>query len=247
MLLALLVGCSDFLAIQEAFEDLTNPLVVQSVYLGTGEWPAGLDGGSSAYASGSTARVLLADAESVDALDQAPVSDAEVVLALAGGGVTLRAEAAGSWVADVTDGLAWDPDAAVSLEIDRDGLHSLSLVTPDAPDLALDGSQPRGEPLALDFEGAPYDNLLVTVLRVEDGATVYDSMPTDITELYRLTHAPGELVAEVPGDAFARPGVYVVGVAGLVNAHPDDYEDVNVALSALTAGSMAFAAVSVAP
>lgn len=247
MLLSLLVGCSDFLALQEAFEDLTNPLVVQSVYLGAGDWPAGLDAGDNAYAGGSSARVLLANAESVDALDQAPISDATVVLSLASGGVPLRAEAAGTFVADTSDGLGWAPDQAVSLEIDRDGPHSLTLVTPDAPALGLDAEQPRAEALVVDLEGAPYDNLLVTVVRAEDGVTVYDSMPTDITALYRLTHAPGELTVEVPGDTFVRPGVYVVGVAGLVNAHPDDYEDVNVALSALTAGSMAFAAVTVAP
>jgi len=38
-----------------------------------------------------------------------------------------------------------------------------------------------------------------------------------------------------------------VGVAGLVNADPDDYEGVNLALSALTAGAMVFVPVQVSP
>ncbi len=246
MLLALLVGCSDFYAWQEVFEDLTNPLVVQSVYLGAGPWPEDLPAPDAAL-TGSSARVLLADAASVDALDQAPVTDAEVVLAAGDDAYTLRAEGEGAWVADSTDGLGFTPGDAVVLEIAHDGPHSLALVTPDAPDYAPAATRSAGAPLTIDLQGEAYDNLLVQVIRATDGVTVFDSMPTDISSLYRLTHAPGELVVEVPGDAFAEPGVYVVGVAGLVNAHPDDYEDVNVALSALTAGSMTFASLTVAP
>ncbi len=248
-MLLLLVGCADFLAISEAFDDLTNPLVVQSVYMGVEPLPPGVELGESAYASGSTARVLLADASNVDELDEAPViTDATIVLEMEGGAVPLRAEAEGAWVADTTDGLGWDAGDAVSLEVEReDGTHRLALVTPDAPKADIEAEQAKGEPLVVDLTGATYDNIVVTVVRLEDGETVYDSMPTDIAALYRLTHAADELVVEVPGSAFSKPGVYAVGVAGLVNAHPDDYEDVNVALSALTAGSFVFSAVTVRP
>ncbi len=247
MILLLLLGCADFLAIAEAFDALTNPLVVQASYLGVEPLPEGLDLGENAWANGSTAHVLMADAGSVDDLENAPITDASVVIEGPGTVVPLRSDAAGSWVADGTDGLAWSPGDDASVTVSRDGEHSLTLTTPDAPELDLPEQIVAGDPLIIDLVGQDFDNVLVTVVRLADGETVYDSTPTDITALYKLTHSAGELTTEVPGSVFTEPGPYAVGVAGLVNADPDDYEGVNLALSALTGGSLQFTALAVGP
>lgn len=247
MLFLFLTGCADFLALEDAFNDLTNPLVVQAWYVGVEPLPDGLELGDSAWANGSSARVLMADASNLDDLANAPVTDATVAIRSATDEIPLRGEAAGTWVADSSDGLAWTPDEDTVVAIERDGDHALTLTTPEAPTLGLPTTFAVGDPMVVDLEGQPFDNVLVTVVRLEDGVTVYDSTPTDIEALYKLTHASGSLSVAVPGDVFATPGAYAVGVAGLVNADPDDYDGVNLALSALTGGAIQFAAVTVHP
>ena len=247
MLLFFLGGCADFFALRDAFEELTNPLVVQSWYVGVEPLPEGVDLGESTWASGSTARVLMADAENLSDLASAPVEDATVALVGPDGSVPLRDAGAGTWVADGTDGLGWVPGDDAALDIQRDGAHALSLTTPDAPEVRLPALFFADHPLTVDLTGQGYDNVLVTVVRLEDSVTVYDSTPTDIQALYRLTHSAGSLTATVPPAAFSRPGAYAIGVAGLENADPDDFEGVNLALSALTAGALQFELLTVSP
>ncbi|MBM4389929.1 MAG: hypothetical protein FJ090_02295 [Deltaproteobacteria bacterium] len=240
MILALLLGCADFLTIAETLEDLTNPMVVQAWYLGLEPLPDGVDLSDSGWGSGSSVRVMLADATSFDQLEQAPIDDAAVELEVDGAGYSLLPESDGQFVATSEDGLPWAADADTVLRVDRDGSHQLAMVTPEAPDVDLPETIEAGDDLGVSVEGQDYDNVMVTVVRLADGQTTYDSLPTDIAELYRLTHASGSLDVEIPGSAFREPGAYAVGVAGLINADPDDYEGVNLALSALTAGSLRF-------
>ncbi|MBM4369175.1 MAG: hypothetical protein FJ102_23375 [Deltaproteobacteria bacterium] len=240
MILALLLGCADFFAIADTLEDLTNPMVVQAWYIGVEPLPAGMDLGDSGWGAGSSARVMLADASSLEQLEDSPIDDAAVELEVEGEGFALLPESAGNFAATSEDGLPWAPAADTVLRVDRDGTHHLAMVTPGAPSIDLPESIEAGDGLGVSLEGQDYDNVMVTVVRLADGQTTYDSLPTDIAELYRLTHAAGSLEVEIPGSAFREPGAYAVGVAGLVNADPDDYEGVNIALSALTAGSLRF-------
>jgi hypothetical protein len=245
MLFVLLSGCGDLLLLRDAVEDLTNPLVVQAFYIGVEPLPPGLDLGGSEWANGSTARVLLADASALSDLSSAPIDDAAVTLENQDGSFELAPEGEGSWSASGADGLAWHSQATVVVGIQRDESSQIALTTPAAPELELAAVYAASEDLALNLEGQPFDNLLVTVIRLADGETVYDSTPVDITDLYRLTHGSTELSVVVPGSALAEPGLYAIGVAGLVNADPDDYEGVNLALSALTAGALVFTQVEV--
>ncbi len=245
MIFALLLGCADFLAIADTFNDLTNPMVVQAWYIGVEPLPEGVDLGASDWDAGSSARVMLADATALEDLGDSPIDDAAVELEVDGEGFALFPESDGNFAATSEDGLPWAAAADTVLRVDRDGAHHLSMVTPDAPELDVPESIDAGAELVVSLEGQDYDNMMVTVVRLADGETTYDSLPTDIADLYRLTHAAGSLEAEIPGSAFREPGAYAVGVAGLVNADPDSYEDVNLALSALTAGSLRFTAVHV--
>ncbi len=245
MILALLLGCADLLAIADTLEDLTNPMVVQAWYIGVEPLPEGVDLGDSDWGAGSSARVMLADATSLEELEDSPIDDAAVELEVEGQGFALLPESDGNFAATSEDGLPWAPAADTVLRVDRDGSHHLEMVTPEAPELDVPESHEAGAALVVSLEGQDYDNLMVTVVRLADGQTTYDSLPTDIADLYRLTHASGSLEAEIPGSAFREGGAYAVGVAGLVNADPDSYEGVNLALSALTAGSLRFVPVQV--
>lgn len=242
-----LIGCGDYFTLRDAFEGATDPLVVQASYLGVEALPEGLDLGNSDWANGSAARVFVADAGSVGDLEGAPIRDASVAFEGATSEVSLRTETAGTWEADATDGLNWSPGDDALFTVERDGEHTLMMSMPAGPVLDLPQQLSFGDPLIVDIEGQAFDNLLVTIIRLADGKTVYDSLPTNISDLFTLTHAAGELATEVPATTFAEPGAYAIGVAGLVNGDPDDYQNMNLALSAITSGSMRFSAMMVHP
>ena len=245
MTLILLTGCSDLMALSDAIAALTDPLVVQATYIGVETPPAEMPLEGTSWAEGSRAQAILADAGALDNLSEAPIDDATVALELDGVPVPLAAQSAGSFVATAAEGLGWAPGVDATLVIDRDGEHVIALTTPALPLVELGAQYALDEAMVIDLEGQPFDNVVVTVIRVLDGETVYNSLPTDIDGLYRLTHSSGELVTEVPGETFHEAGVYVVGVTGLVNADPDTYVGVNLALSALTAGAVDFSVVTV--
>ena len=245
MALLVFAGCADLLALSDTLSDLTDPLVVQATYIGVEAPPAGVSLDGTSWQDGSRAQAFLADAGGLDDLANAPIEDATVAMELDGEAVSMPSDAPGQFVATGAEGLGWGADVDATLVIERDGEHVLSLTTPAAPDVSIPIKQSRGSGVDIDLSGQPFDNVIVNVIRVEDGSTVFDSMPTDIGGLYRLTHSAGELTTEVPGETFDKPGVYLIGVMGLVNADPDTYDGVNLALSALTAGAMTFTAVTV--
>lgn len=240
-----LLGCADLLTLADTLDNLTNPMVAQAWYIGVEPLPEGMDLGDSEWASGSSAQALLADASSLDQLDDSPIGDAEVVLSIDGEPFELPASGDGSFTSTSDDGLPWASESDVRLQIERDGNHSLSLQSPSPPSLDVPDTLQLDSPLPISLDGQDYDNLMVTVVNLIDGTTTYDSLPTDITELYRLTHSAGSLELDVPTSAFPEPGPYAVGVAGLVNADPDTYDGVNLALSAMTSGALEFVGVVV--
>jgi hypothetical protein len=200
----------------------------------------GVDLSATDWADGSTASAFLADAGSLDEMEDSPIDDAEVAMELDGEPVDMISDSPGSFSVTSAEGLGWNEGTVATLIVERDGDHFLALVTPAAPDSELPETWARGEALPIEVTGDDYDNAVVTAIRLEDGETVYDSLPTDIVELYRFTHSAGSLSVEVPGSALTEPGPYLIGVTGLVNADPDTYEEVNLALSAMTAGAMRF-------
>ena len=238
----MLFGCADFLAIADTFADLTAPLVVQATYIGVEEPPEEMSLKGTSWADGSRVQALLADAGSLDDLQSAPVDDAAVALELDGDVIDLESDSAGNFSASAADGLGWAEGVDASLVIDRGGEALLSLMTPAPPQARIASEHAQNQPMEVDLTGQAFDNVMVTVLRLEDGKTVYDSLPTDIVGLYELTHSVGALSIEIPAESFGSPGVYAVGVMGLVNADPDSYQGVNLALSA---GAIQFSVVTV--
>lgn len=235
-----LLGCADLMAIGDVFADLTDPLVVQATYVGVEPLPEGVSLEGSSWASGSRAEAFLADAGAFSDLESAPIGDAMVSLEVDGLPVDFVAGDPGSFSASAEEGLDWSAGVDATLVVERDGEHLLALTTPPAPAFSVAEEHVRGMSMTVSLEGQAFDNIVVTTVRMDDGVTTYDSLPTDIAGLYKLTHSSSSLSAEIPGDAFQRSGYYAVGVMGVVNADPDTYEGVNLALSALSAGSMSF-------
>lgn len=245
-LLPLLAGCEAINALKDDVEGLTNPLVVQGMYLGVGEPEAGVDLGGTDFDKAAQATVLLADAASVDDLENAPVTGAAVSLrSETGGSVALGDEGGGKYAASSDDGLVYAGGEQIALAIETDVLSKVAIVAPPEPDAGLPDTHAAGEPLVVDLAGQGFDMALVVVVDGASGEVTFSNEPADIRELYDFTHGDGTTRVEIPGGAFGRSSVYAVGVAGLNAASADDFEELNTALSAFLAGKFRFYALTV--
>lgn len=242
MPLALLLACSDFEEVKSAYDDLTNPVVVQAWFLGV-EVPEGVDLGDSDWSEGATIRAFVANAEDADNLENAPVEGARVVSRAASlGTVPLEEEGDGAY-----RGSAPSYPESEDVVVSVDDAHKLSMTAPPAARVAIPAEMEAGEALVVSLAGQEYDNVLVVVMDTVSGEVVYDNTPQDIGALYDFALYEGALSLEVPGRAFAAESVYAVGVAGLRNADPDAFVDVNALLSAMMAGQIVFYPVSTLP
>ena len=79
-MIVVLSGCKYFSEVEEIFEGLTNPLVLQGLVLSIDTPPPEVDLASAGFVEGASATVFLADVAEASALAQAPVSEAEVLL-----------------------------------------------------------------------------------------------------------------------------------------------------------------------
>lgn len=248
-----LVGCTAIDNLKDDVQGATNPLVMEGLVVGIAPPESGdLDLAGTAFEDGASAVVAVADADSVDNLDEAPVEGASVaLLAETGGRVDMVDEGSGRYAATGADGLVYTEGDDVTLSVDYGGgedASSAQLKLPRRPDVSFPANVPKGQPLHVNLSGQAFDNVLVAVVDGASGETVWSNYPTTIQDMYQLTHGAGSLAVDVPGSALNRESVYLVGVAGLVNAGSDDLTNVNTLLSAFTAGRLLFNAVStVAP
>jgi hypothetical protein len=81
----------------------------------------------------------------------------------------------------------------------------------------------------------------VVVLDMSSGDVTWSNEPGDIGELYDFTHGESEGASvAIPASALSNATLYAVGVAGMINADPETFEDVNTALSTMMAGKLTF-------
>lgn len=245
-LLPLLAGCEAIDSLKEDVEGLTNPLVVQGMYLGGGEPEAGVDLSGTDFDQAAQATVLLADAASVDDLQNAPVTGASVTLrSETGGSVALGDEGGGRYAASSEDGLVYAAGEQFVMSIETDVLSKVAIVAPPEPEVDLPDTHTAGEPLNVLINDTDVDSAVVVVIDGASGEVTFSNEPADIRELYDLTHGKGTTRVEIPGEAFRSPSVYAVGVAGLNAASADDFEELNTALSGFLAGKFRFYALTV--
>lgn len=240
LLFTVLAGCDALDSLKEDVEALTNPVVIQGMYVGVAEPDAELDLSGTDFGKAAQATVLLADATSVDDLSNAPIEGAGVSVKSESGETALDDEGGGKYTASSEDGLTYTGGERFVLSVQADVLSKVAITAPPEPDAQVPESHPAGEPLVIDLAGQGFDLALVAVLDTMTGDLTFSNEPSDIQELYDFTHGGGEVKVEVPGGALNRQTVYAVGVAGLNAAEADDLEELNTALSAFLAGKFRF-------
>jgi hypothetical protein len=260
MLLALLtlVGCDALNKARDTIDGLLEPVVVQGIVLGL-EPPQNqqlqelLD--QSEFQSGTTATIFMADAKEVAEIENAPITGATVSLLGPGAGVTLGEIDAGVYgLAPGADPLEYASGETRELESVRGSGDSQQVSTaqvqlPPAQDFSAEIPEEHdvNTPIELDFTGLPYDSALVLVLD-DEGNVTYSNEPTTIKEVYDFTQGSTELgVVTIPAEAFPDEGVFMVGVAGMVNTDPADLSEMNTGLSSVVSGLMKTYAVSTIP
>jgi len=246
MLLPLLTGCEAISGLKDKVEGLTNPLVIEAIYLGVEEPDAGtVDLSGTDFDQGVFATAFLADAASVTDLANAPVEGAEVNLrSEALGNFPMNDGGGGTYTASGDDGLRYDNGDPVTISVELDGKHSATVVAPPAVDANIPVNHTAGEPLGVAAGDDQLTTLFVVVMDASSGAVTFDNRPGGIEELYELTHGGGALAVEIPGSAFPRASAYAVGVAGMNLTEDDQLDELNTALSAFLAGKFRFYPVS---
>jgi hypothetical protein len=235
-LLLLVSGCG----LLSDLDGLTNPMVMESMFVGV-EAPQSdlIDLTGTEFEGGAGATVLLADAQYADQLEEAPIEGADVSMQLDGGAwLPMRDDGDGKYVVD--DGLVYLPGQALGVRVKDDGIHAATLRTPDALDVELPESVATHAPLVVRTESPGVNTLAVVVMDPETKELVFDNRPVSIEDVYALTHDQGTLAVEIPGVVFSRPGMYVVGVAGLAISQQENLDNVNTTISALMAGTIRF-------
>lgn len=248
--LLVLSACDALDALKDEVAGLTNPLVMEAVYVGV-EDPGTevIDLSGTDFGMGAVATALLADAAAAEDLSQAPVDGAEVHFrSEANGTVPLPAAGAGKYKATGEDGLAYEDGDPVVLSVDfGDTRHTAGILAPSAVAVDVPPDHTTGGGLTVDATGNAVDTLFVVVVDLQAGTSTFDNRPTSVGDVYNLAHGDGVLVVDLPGSAFPRDSLYVVGAAGMNVTTPENLTELNTALSSFLAGKFSFYPVSTLP
>jgi len=235
-------GCQLFESLKDAVDELTQPVLLQAVYVGVEELDpsAGIDLSGTEMSSGSTVSAYVYDANLSSGTS--PATGAKVSLISASlGSVGLAEGEPGSYAADASDGLDYRAGDDVEVVADYGGVrHRIAMNTPDPADVAIEEDHTPGMGISIDLRGQGYDNAVVMVFDVSgEGGTVWESDidPTSPRDSDNLTHS-------IPGSVFKDGGLYVVGVVGLEAADEEDFYEVQALGSGMLAGTMALFPVS---
>jgi hypothetical protein len=117
---------------------------------------------------------------------------------------------------------------------------SAAIALPWSPYVALPPEQPVGAPLAIDLRNQGYASAGVAVLD-EAGNRLWSNEAVGPAALARVAAQEPVGIVTIPGEAFADPGRVAVGVAGMVEASPADFDVYQPPESGIRAGEMVFA------
>ena len=240
----LLATACDLEQAQDTLEGLTNPLVMEAIVIGV-EPPE--DERISLEGSGfdsTLATVFLADARSVNDLENAPVTTATVKV----NGTDLSHQGGGIYVVEsgltYVDNASWNVTAATG----SGGGRAIGVaVLPPAPNVNVPDQHDKNTPLDVALGGQGFDNALIVVLDTQSGNVTWSNEPEGIKETYDFIFpdaGPGTIT--IPGDAFPDDSLYAVGVAGMVKADDATFENMNTVISGIITGKMKFAPVATA-
>ena len=245
---SLMAGCGQLEDVKETIEGLTDPLVLEAFLIGAAEPDTDLiDLEETAFADGASLRAFLADATSLDDLEDSALDGASVAIKSASlGTLDMVAEAGGLYTATGQDGLEYYPSEEYVLSATyEEEVHHVAVTAPQPVDIALAEEHTVGDKLLIDLTDYDYDAVLVAVIDAMSGDITYSNEPDGIEEMYEFTHQTDNVKRhEIPGAAFSQQSVYTVDIAGMRNAGTDDYTDMNTGLSSFMVGQMRFYAVT---
>lgn len=233
LLSLLLVGCGPLWDRLAAYTDAD---VAGGLVLGVAA-PEGVDLSLSEYGEGAVASAFLATLEG-ELVDEAALQ----LRSPSNGLIALTIESEGVWTATAKDGLVYTVGERLTLV--RNGVDILSVDAAPLAEVTLPEAYVAGVPLEVDASGQDYDGLLVSVVDVVTGATVWTNTPDETTEMTSLLLEEAVLAVTIPGQVFKPESVYAVGVAGLRGNAPDDVAEVNVLASSMMSGILEFWPVS---
>jgi hypothetical protein len=249
-----LSGCEKLTALQETVEGFTERFVVEGIYLGV-ETPEGIDLSETEF-NGARLTAFLADASQINEIEDAPIENTALLLMSPGNGgsIPMLDIGGGKYELSTEDGLQYISGEEVTLSSGYNGQdRNISVEVPVAPTLSINSEHAAGTPLSVDLIGQGYNVVLAVVIEAESGEVTWSNQPADIAGLYEMTHPNGiliggdedfsennEIIVEIPAEAFADEGYYIIGVAGMVVSNSSSFENVNTALSTVIAGKLRF-------
>jgi hypothetical protein len=249
-----LSGCEKLAALQETVEGFTERFVVEGIYLGV-ESPEGIDLSETEF-NGARLTAFLADASQINEIEDAPIENTALLLMSPGNGgsMPMLDIGGGKYELSTEDGLQYVSGEEITLSSGYNGQDRLiSVEVPAAPALSINSDHAAGTPLSVDLTGQGYNTALAVVIEAESGEVTWSNQPADIAGLYEMTHPNGiliggeedfsednEIIVEIPAEAFADEGYYIIGVAGMVVSNSSSFENVNTAVSTVIAGKLRF-------
>jgi hypothetical protein len=240
----LLGACQKIDDLKDQFEGYTATLAVEGLLLGVAPPESdAIDLSGTVFDTAADLSVFIGDASSLDDLGSAPIEGLSVSLKNDQlGSLPLVDEGRGLYTLSSANGLAYYDDQAYAITVALAGGTSRAPgEAPEAADVDVPLQHEAGTPLSIDVSAFDYDSVLIGIIDMSTSDVTYSNQPETIEEVYDFTHGTQAVArADIPGSAFTAESTYAVGVAGMRNADPNDFDAVNTLLSAFLLGKMRF-------
>jgi hypothetical protein len=239
----LAAGCQLFDDLKDAVDELTQPVLMQVVYIGMEEPEdaGGLDLEGTEMDAGATLTAVIYDVDITTG--GRPGTGASVTLLSSHlSSVGLAEDGEGVYSADAGDGLDYRALDDVEVVADFAGVRRrIAMRTPVPATANISEDHTSGVALSVDLRGQGFDNAVVILVDLTPGdvGTVWESEvdPTSPKD-------PENLTQTIPGDSFEDGRIYVVGIVGLKAADESGFEELQALGSGMLAGTMVLFPVS---
>lgn len=228
--------------IRDAVEGVTEPVVLGATAVGVTpptDPRVAFALAQTELASGARLTAHLADASAAGSIEDAPITGEALAVRFSAGEVGLVEEDDGRYAATGDEGFVYSPDTLVTVSLDGGQRHVEGALAPD-PEFTVPARHTPGAPLTIDLSGQDVDGVLVMVLDLATGETVWENTPRDPLAMFTFATGGGAPVAEVPGEVFETPGLFAVGVAGTWASDSESVQGVNTALSSFLSARFRF-------
>ena len=228
--------------IREAVEGVTEPVVLGAIAIGVtppADPRVAFALAQTELASGARLTAHLADASAAGNIEEAPIPGEALAVRFASGEVALVEEEDGRYAATGEEGFVYSPDTLATVSLDGGQRRVEGALAPD-PVFSVPARHTPGAPLTVDLSGQDVDGVLVMVLDLATGETVWENTPRDPMALFTFATGGGAGVVEIPGEVFETPGLFALGVAGTWAADSESVHGVNTALSSFLSARFRF-------